>query len=63
MTGSGKPRGRPVRRFLERVLLGAVMTVVAFVAERWLVRSIRRKAANGNGAVPERPGGLAATPE
>jgi len=31
-----------VRRFLERVILGSMMTVLAFVVERRLVKMLRR---------------------
>jgi hypothetical protein len=32
---------RRVRRFFERAILGAVMTVIAFVIERRLLKSIK----------------------
>jgi hypothetical protein len=32
-----------IRRLLERVVLGSMMTVLAFVVERRLVKMLRRK--------------------
>ena len=32
-----------IRRLLERVILGSMMTVLAFVVERRLVKMLRRK--------------------
>jgi hypothetical protein len=32
-----------VRRLLERVILGSMMTVLAFVVERRLIKMLRRK--------------------
>jgi hypothetical protein len=51
-----------VRRWGERILLGAVMSVVAFVSERMILRAVRKKGEN-NGVKPDRTGGLAATPQ
>jgi hypothetical protein len=34
---------RGVRRWFERVMLGAVMTVAAWAAEGWLVRTMERR--------------------
>jgi flagellar biosynthesis/type III secretory pathway M-ring protein FliF/YscJ len=59
----GKPQGR-VARIVERVALGAIMTVAAFVVERRLLKVIRKR--GGEETEParskgERPG--AATEE
>jgi hypothetical protein len=35
--------GRRLRAWLERVTLGAVMTVAAWAAERWVLRTIERR--------------------
>lgn len=43
-----KPQGR-VARAVERVALGAVMTVVAFVVERRLMKAIRKRGDAGPG--------------
>jgi hypothetical protein len=34
-----------IRRRIERLVLGAVMTTAAWFAERWLIGSVRRRAA------------------
>lgn len=60
--GSGGPRRtRRVRRWGERILLGVVMSVVAFVSERMILRAVQKKGENG--VKPDRAGGLAAAPQ
>jgi hypothetical protein len=58
--GRAKPSRRPVRRFLERFLLGALMSVVAFVVERRLLKAVRKRGETR--ATADREGGLAAAP-
>jgi hypothetical protein len=58
--GNGSKK-RPVRRFLERTVLAAMMGVVAFVVERRLLKAIRAKGAASGAA--NGTGGLAATPQ
>jgi hypothetical protein len=58
--GSGSMK-RPVRRFLERTVLAAMMGVVAFVLERRLLKAVRARGAANGGA--NGTGGLAATPQ
>ncbi|MBI4261815.1 MAG: hypothetical protein HY658_14770 [Actinobacteria bacterium] len=44
MSKAGRPGGRRrVRRFLERTVLAAMMSVVAFVVERQLLKAVRKK--------------------
>ena len=42
MPGQPTPRPKTLFRRIERVLVGAVMTVMAFVLERFVMRSIRK---------------------
>jgi hypothetical protein len=51
MPGRTTPRPRTVFRKVERWFVGAVMSVMAFVLERMVLRSIRK----GGGAGPEQP--------
>ena len=57
-----KPKRRPVRRFLERFLLGALMSGVAFVLERRLLKAVRRRGEAKQRPLTDRRGGLAAAP-
>lgn len=58
-TGRARSKRR-VRRFLERFVLGGIMSAVAFVVERQLLKAIRKKGETQ--AARDREGGLAATP-
>lgn len=56
-----KPQGRISRAF-ERVALGAIMSVVAFVLERRLLKALRRRGEKPDRTVP-RDVELSAAPE
>jgi hypothetical protein len=57
--GTGPPKGRRLRRIrrrLERILLGSVMAVAAFVIERRVLKAIKKGSVK---PVPSEPSGVA----
>lgn len=51
MAGQSSPRPKTLFRKIERVAVGAIMTIMAFVLERVVMRSIRK--GGGDPVTPE----------
>ena len=61
MTGPAPHRRRRVLRVVERAILGAGMTVAAFVVERKLLKALRAGGTLRPQAIPEPGGGAQVT--